>query len=72
MPEAINKTANVVNAIILSNGSLKYGSGVNKLTVEEIRDNAKSYINGNRIYQLDDFNELEKVDIDKFIRFIDF
>ena len=72
MPEAINETANVVNAIILSNGSLKYGSGVNKLTVEEIRDNAKSYINGNRIYQLDDFNELEKVDIDKFIRFIDF
>ena len=72
MLKAVNSSSDFDEDIILSNGSVKYGNKVNKLTIKEIEDEAKSYITGNRIYQLDNFNELSKVDIDKFIRFIEF
>lgn len=57
-------------SIVLPNGSVQYGDNVNKLKKEYVYKNAQSYINGGRIYQLDNFNELDKNDIEKFLVFI--
>ena len=56
--------------IILSDGSRKYSKATEELTKNEIYKNAQAYVNGGRIYQLDNFNELDKNDIEKFLAFI--
>ena len=69
MPFAVDNNYNA-EEIILSDGSRKYSKATEELTKNEIYKNAQSYINGNRIYQLDNFNELDKNDIKKFLAFI--
>lgn len=71
MPSAVKDSYNEKD-IILSTGTVKYGNITENLTVGQIYKNAQSYINNGRIYQLDNFTELDKNDIDKFYSFIKF
>lgn len=69
MPSAVKDSYNEKD-IILSTGTVKYGNITEKLTAKQIYKNAQSYINNGRIYQLDNFTELDKNDIDKFHDFV--
>lgn len=71
MPFAVEDSCNEED-IILSKGTVKYGNITEKLTVKQIHQNAQSYVNDGKIYQLDDFTKLNKTDIDKFCSFIKF
>lgn len=69
MPVAVDNNCNT-KEIILSDGSRKYSKATEELTKNEVYKNAQSYINRGRIYQLDNFNDLDKNDIEKFLAFI--
>lgn len=71
MPMKVSKDY-TKTSIVLPNGSVQYGDNVNKLNSEKVYKTAQSYINNGRIYQLDNFTELDKNDIDKFYSFIKF
>lgn len=71
MPSEVKDSYNEKD-IILSTGTVKYGNITENLTVGQIYKNAQSYINNGRIYQLDNFTELDKNDVDKFYSFIKF
>lgn len=71
MPMKVSKDYTKTSTV-LPNGSVQYGDNVNKLNSEKVYKTAQSYINNGRIYQLDNFTELDKNDIDKFYSFIKF
>lgn len=71
MPLVVS-TNYVKTSIVLPNGSVQYGDNINKLQSEKVYKKAQSYITNGKIYQLDDFTELNKSDIDKFCSFIKF
>ena len=59
-------------SIVLPNGSVQYGDNVNNLNSDKVYKTAQSYINNGRIYQINNFTELNKNDIEKFYSFIKF
>lgn len=71
MPLKVSKDY-VKTSIVLPNGSVQYGDNVNKLNSDKVYKTAQAYINNGRIYQLGNFAELDKNDIDKFYSFIKF
>ena len=72
LPSVAEIGNNYEKDIILPYGSLKYGQIVENMTVKDIEEQAKKYIANGRIYQLDDFNELDEFDKTKFITLIEF
>lgn len=64
--EVVKNTYDDGRNIILSNGTIKYGSFVNSLTVNEINKIVNLYVAADKLHQLDNFNELSFEDMELF------